>query len=287
MERNYKCISNELVPEVKKRNWLTFYHEKNAVAYLGRVIEIGTEGTIVKHWIHDIGVNDISPSVQLPIIKKCADCDLKEFHTKSRRKSVKQRCLLTISDNNRSVKINTKSIENRYILDMSVFECLAQAENNSITKLVDNVIDQTPSNLLTFVHLIRVRDDLLRIKNSLESVKDIEAYTDGSFKKHITTSVDMGSAFLISSPKKLEFNVNITDNSSAFKAELIAIILVLLVLVRIVHFGKILNCRMLDEIRSDLSRSVPKKSATNFIGDLHRNACHLSTNRSVKLVTNW
>jgi hypothetical protein len=45
-------------------------------------------------------------------------------------------------------------------------------------------------------------------------------------------------------------------------------------LVRIVHFGKILNCRMLDEIWSDLSRSVPKKSATNFIGDLHRNACH-------------
>jgi hypothetical protein len=31
---------------------------------------------------------------------------------------------------------------------------------------------------------------------------------------------------------------------------------------------------MLDEIQSDLSRSVPKESATNFIGDLHSNACH-------------
>uniref|UniRef100_U9STV3 RNase H type-1 domain-containing protein n=1 Tax=Rhizophagus irregularis (strain DAOM 181602 / DAOM 197198 / MUCL 43194) TaxID=747089 RepID=U9STV3_RHIID len=39
----------------------------------------------------------------------------------------------------------------------------------------------------------------------------------------------MGSAFLISGPKKFEFNVNITDNPLAFKAELIAIILVLLV----------------------------------------------------------
>ncbi|CAB4421360.1 unnamed protein product [Rhizophagus irregularis] len=40
---------------------------------------------------------------------------------------------------------------------------------------------------------------------------------------------------------------------------------------------------MLDEIRSDLSRSVPKKSATNFMDDLHRNAYHLSTNRSVEI----
>jgi hypothetical protein len=31
---------------------------------------------------------------------------------------------------------------------------------------------------------------------------------------------------------------------------------------------------MLDEIQSDLSQSVPKKSATNFIGNLWRNACH-------------
>jgi hypothetical protein len=31
---------------------------------------------------------------------------------------------------------------------------------------------------------------------------------------------------------------------------------------------------MLDKIQFDLSRSVPKKSATNFIGDLWRNACH-------------
>ncbi|PKK59609.1 hypothetical protein RhiirC2_871218 [Rhizophagus irregularis] len=56
------------------------------------------------------------------------------------------------------------------------------------------------------------------------------------------------------------------------------VIIFLFSLVGIVHFGKILNCRMLDEIWSDLSRSVPKKSATDFIGDLHRNACHLSTN---------
>ncbi|PKK61788.1 hypothetical protein RhiirC2_718175 [Rhizophagus irregularis] len=229
MERNYKCISKDLVPEVKKRNWLAFYHEKNAVAYLGRVIETGVEGTIVEHWIHDIGVDNISPSVQLPIIKKCSGCDLKEIHTKSKRKSVKQRCLLTINDTDRSVKINAKSIDDRYILDMLVFECLAQAENNSITKLVDSITDRTPSNLLTFIHPPSVRNKLLKIKDSLEFVKDIEAYTDGSFKKYSLTSVEMGSAFLISSPKKFEFNVNITDNPSAFKAELIAIILVLLV----------------------------------------------------------
>ncbi|CAB4413243.1 unnamed protein product [Rhizophagus irregularis] len=201
----------------KNRNWLAFYHEKNTVAYLGKVIETETEGTIVEHWIHDIGIDNISFLVQLPIIKKCAGCDLKEFHTKSKRKSIKQRYLLTIDDTNRSVKINAKSIKDRYILDMSVFEYLAKAENNSITKLVDNIIDQTPSNLLTFVHLIRVRDNLSRIKNSLESIKDIEAYTDGSFKKYTIISVDIGNTFLISSPKKLEFNVNITDNPSAFK----------------------------------------------------------------------
>ncbi|CAB4462627.1 unnamed protein product [Rhizophagus irregularis] len=229
MERNYKCISKDLVPEVKKCNWLAFYHEKNAVAYLGRVIETGVEGTIVEHWIYDIGVDNISPSVQLPIIKKCSGCDLKEIHTKSKRKSVKQRCLLTINDTDRSVKINAKSIDDRYILDMSVFECLAQAKNNSITKLVDSVTDRTPSNLLTFIHPPSVRNKLLKIKDSLEFVKDIEAYTDRSFKKYSLTSVEMGSAFLISSPKKFEFNVNITDNPSAFKAELIAIILVLLV----------------------------------------------------------
>ncbi|PKK57060.1 hypothetical protein RhiirC2_798736 [Rhizophagus irregularis] len=80
-ERNYKCISNDLVSEVKKCNWLAFYYEKNTVAYLGRVIKTGTEGMVVEHWIHDIGVDNISPSMQLPIIKKCSDCDLKEIHT--------------------------------------------------------------------------------------------------------------------------------------------------------------------------------------------------------------
>ncbi|CAB4432036.1 unnamed protein product [Rhizophagus irregularis] len=39
----------------------------------------------------------------------------------------------------------------------------------------------------------------------------------------------MGNVFLISSSKKLEFNVSITDNPLAFKTKLIAIILVLLV----------------------------------------------------------
>uniref|UniRef100_U9TKT2 Uncharacterized protein n=1 Tax=Rhizophagus irregularis (strain DAOM 181602 / DAOM 197198 / MUCL 43194) TaxID=747089 RepID=U9TKT2_RHIID len=90
MERNYKCISKDLVPEVKKRNWLAFYHEKNAVVYLGRVIETEVEGTIVEHWIHDIGVDNISPSVQLPIIKKCSGCDLKEIHTKNQSKSMRK-----------------------------------------------------------------------------------------------------------------------------------------------------------------------------------------------------
>ncbi|CAB4443903.1 unnamed protein product [Rhizophagus irregularis] len=199
-ERSYKSISNDLVSEVKKRNWLAFYHERNAVTYLGRVIETGTEG-----------------------------CDLKEIHTKSKRKGVKQRCLLILNDTNRSVKINAKSIDDRYILDMSVFECIAQAENNGTMKIVDNGTDQTPSNLLTFIHPPKVRNDLIKIKDSLESVKNIEVYTDRSFKKHTLTAVDMGSAFLISSPKRFEFNANITDNPSAFKAELIAIILVLLI----------------------------------------------------------
>ncbi|CAB4406006.1 unnamed protein product [Rhizophagus irregularis] len=194
-----KPSCNDLVPKVKKRNWLAFYHEKNAVTYLGRVIEIG----VVEHWIYDIGVNKISPSVQLPIIKKYSGCDLKEIHTKSKRKSVKQRCLLIINDTNRSIKINAKSINDRYILDISVFECLAQAENNSITKLVDNVTDQTPSNLLTFIHLPSVRNKLLKIKDSLEFVKNIKTYTDRLFKKYSLISVEIGSAFLISSPKSL------------------------------------------------------------------------------------
>ncbi|PKY52450.1 hypothetical protein RhiirA4_425285 [Rhizophagus irregularis] len=254
MERNYKCISKDLIPEVKKRNWLAFYHEKNAVAYLGRVIETGIEGTIVEHWIHDIGVDNISPSVQLPIIKKCSGCDLKEIHTKSKRKSVKQRCLLTIKDTDRSVKINAKSIDDRYILDMSVFECLAQAENNSITKLVDSVTDRAPSNLLTFIHPPRVRNKLLKIKDSLEFVKDIEAYTDGSFKKYSLTSVEMGSAFLISNPKKFEFNINITDNPSAFKAELIAIILVLLVCPKDVNITIYIDAQAIINIFNQLKK---------------------------------
>ncbi|RGB27790.1 hypothetical protein C1646_768655 [Rhizophagus diaphanus] len=110
---------------------------------------------------------------------------------------------------------------------MSVFECLAQAKNNSIMKLVNNGINQIPSNLLTFVHPPRIRNDLLKIKDSLELVKNIEAYTNRSFKKYTFTAVDMSNAFLISSPKRFEFNVNITDNPLAFKAELIAIILVI------------------------------------------------------------
>ncbi|RGB39064.1 hypothetical protein C1646_754927 [Rhizophagus diaphanus] len=89
---------------------------------------------------------------------------------------------------------------------MLVFECLVQAKNNSIMKLVDNGINQIPSNLLIFVHLPRIRNDLLKIKDSLESIKNIEVYTDGSFKKYTFTAVDMVLLVKVKAHNNSEYN---------------------------------------------------------------------------------
>jgi hypothetical protein len=110
--KKYQILSYDPTPiKLKKRNWITFYHETNAAAYFRKVIDIDNGIITVEHWIHDIGVDNVSSSVQLPIIKLCSGCELKELHTKSKRKCIKQRCLLLIQNSQQTVKINAKAID--------------------------------------------------------------------------------------------------------------------------------------------------------------------------------
>ena len=47
---------------------------------------------MAEHWVHDT-IDELFPSVQLPKVKPCIECKMKTIHTRSKRKTIKQRCL--------------------------------------------------------------------------------------------------------------------------------------------------------------------------------------------------
>ncbi|CAB5180894.1 unnamed protein product [Rhizophagus irregularis] len=179
-----------------------------------------------EHWIQDVK-EEISPSVQLPVIKKCNGCDLKLFHTRSPRSSVKKRCLFKV-DKQTTIKVKASSIEcDKYIMDTAIFENLALAENLFYT---DNSIGVNTSlnDVLKYVSPFSVRFKLLEIKSNLSDAMYITAYTDGSLKSHASSASHMGGAFVITEPISVIFNVSFEDQPSVVKAELLAILLLIM-----------------------------------------------------------
>ncbi|PKC58605.1 hypothetical protein RhiirA1_540992 [Rhizophagus irregularis] len=189
--------------------------------------KINTQDRISKHWIQDLENDQISPSVQLPILKKCGGCEVKTNQIRNKRNNTKVRCIADISIEN-CVKVNANSIQNdRYIADMAIYETLAQAECKYYRKTsMNECIIEKVNGLLKYIHSSDYRNALIiEIANSLMQETDIEIYTDGSMKNIATNEIIMGCTFVISAPIKKSFNCGITDNPSSNKAELMAVIL--------------------------------------------------------------
>ena len=96
---------------------------------IGRVLNKLEDDKIrIEHWIQEIKDETIFPSVQLPVIKKCRGCEIKTDQARSKRNKLNTRCVTNISAE-KCVIINASSIQNdRYMVDNSIYEVLAQAE---------------------------------------------------------------------------------------------------------------------------------------------------------------
>ncbi|PKK65766.1 hypothetical protein RhiirC2_785683, partial [Rhizophagus irregularis] len=107
--RHYQFISPSIENvNVKSRDWIATYTTITDEAVIARIIDIKHDSLIAEHWIQDAN-KEISPSVQLPVIKKCNGCDLKSFHTRSPRSSVKKRCLFKVNKQT-TIKVKASSI---------------------------------------------------------------------------------------------------------------------------------------------------------------------------------
>ncbi|GES77902.1 hypothetical protein GLOIN_2v1766738 [Rhizophagus clarus] len=87
-----------------KKQWVAFYSDKLDSSYFGHILS-NDQTPMVKHWIHNINDDSISPSIQVPVLIKCTGCELKDIQSR------------------------TQSIQDAYILDSSVFEYIAMIEN--------------------------------------------------------------------------------------------------------------------------------------------------------------
>ncbi|CAB4406683.1 unnamed protein product [Rhizophagus irregularis] len=173
----------------------------------------------------------MSPSVQLPIIKKCGGCEVKTSQNRSKRNNIKVRCITDVNIEN-CVKIDANSIQNdRYMIDMAIYEALAQAECKYYGKTsMNECIIEKVNGLFKYIHPSDYRNVLIEIANSLTQETDIEIYTDGSMKNVATSDIIMGCAFVINAPIKKTFNCGIVDNLSSNKAELMAVMLGLMII---------------------------------------------------------
>jgi hypothetical protein len=107
--------------------------------------------------------------VQLPVIKKCRRCEIKIDQARSKRNKLNTRCITNISAE-KCVIINANSIQNdRYIVDNSIYEVLAQAEckhygrSNEKARNIEKV-----NGLLRYIHPKSYRKELLDITKQLE-----------------------------------------------------------------------------------------------------------------------
>ncbi|CAB5367294.1 unnamed protein product [Rhizophagus irregularis] len=198
---------NTKIDNLKTKNWITTFHDQI-----------------------DLENDQISPSVQLPILKKCGGCEVKTNQIRNKRSNTKVRCIADISIEN-YVKVNANSIQNdHYIVDMAIYEALAQAECKYYGKTsMNECIIEKVNGLFKYIHPSDYRNTLIEIANNLTQETDIEIYTDGSVKNIATNEIMMGCAFVISAPIKKSFNCGIIDNPSSNKAELMAVILSLMI----------------------------------------------------------
>ncbi|GBC54306.2 ribonuclease H-like domain-containing protein [Rhizophagus irregularis DAOM 181602=DAOM 197198] len=216
------------IDNLKTKNWITTFHDKPII---GRVLDNSNEDKIcIEHWIQDLENDQISPSVQLPILKKCGRCEVKMNQIRNKKSNIKVRFITDINIEN-CVKINANLIQNNcYIADMAIYEALAQAECKYYRKTsINECIIKKVNGLFKYIHPSDYRNVLIEIANSLTQETDIEIYTDGSMKNVATSEILIDYAFVINAPIKKSFNCEIVDNLSSNKTELMAVILSLMI----------------------------------------------------------
>ncbi|GBC53991.2 hypothetical protein RIR_jg15967.t1 [Rhizophagus irregularis DAOM 181602=DAOM 197198] len=121
---------NTKIDNLKTKNWITTFHDQIGKPIIGRVLDNPNEDKIrIEHWIQDLENDQISPSVQLPILKKCEGCEVKTNQIRNKKSNTKVRCIADINIEN-CVKVSANSIQNdHYIADMAIYEALTQAEH--------------------------------------------------------------------------------------------------------------------------------------------------------------
>ncbi|RGB27524.1 hypothetical protein C1646_769005 [Rhizophagus diaphanus] len=64
--------------EFKSKNWIATFNDQVNTLIIGHIIDKSDNGKfVIEHWIQEIENDTISPSLQLPIIKKCRGCEIK------------------------------------------------------------------------------------------------------------------------------------------------------------------------------------------------------------------
>src|SRR5436305_12191210 len=87
------------INDLKSRNWIAEFSKQMNKAIIERILnKPDCQKVMIEHWVQEITSDKISPSLQLPIIKRCGGCEIKTDH-------------ITMIDLDKSVKINA-SIQN-------------------------------------------------------------------------------------------------------------------------------------------------------------------------------
>ncbi|PKY56245.1 hypothetical protein RhiirA4_476395, partial [Rhizophagus irregularis] len=157
--RNYIFAAPSLsvdtyIDNIKTKNWISTFYDQIGKPIIGRVLDKPNEDIIsIEHWIQDVENDQMSPSVQLPIIKKCGGCEVKTSQNRSKRNNIKVRCITDVNIEN-CVKIDANSIQNdRYMIDMAIYEALAQAECKYYGKTsMNECIIEKVNGLFKYIH---------------------------------------------------------------------------------------------------------------------------------------
>ncbi|CAB5395178.1 unnamed protein product [Rhizophagus irregularis] len=79
------------INNIKTKNWITTFHDQIGKPIIGRVLNDPNEDKIhIEHWIQDLENDQISPLVQLPILKKCGGCEVKTNQIRNKRSNTKE-----------------------------------------------------------------------------------------------------------------------------------------------------------------------------------------------------
>jgi hypothetical protein len=89
------------IANLKTKNWITTFHNQVGKPIIGCVLDKPNEDKVrIEHWIQELEDDQLSPSVQLPIIRKCRGCEVKTNQVRNKRSNTKVRCVADIDIEN-------------------------------------------------------------------------------------------------------------------------------------------------------------------------------------------